>query len=90
MIARSDTQRIAITGVGLTAPGANSLRDFRANLLAGRSGVRDYDIRYVGKTVAGVCDFDELRHQKKKEVRRGTRAASPSTATWKPKTRFFN
>jgi 3-oxoacyl-[acyl-carrier-protein] synthase II len=76
MIARSDTQRIAITGVGLTAPGANSLRDFRINLLAGRSGVRDYDIRYVGKTVAGVCDFDELRHQKKKEVRRGTRAGS--------------
>ena len=35
-----------------------------------------YDIRYVGDTLAGVCDFDELRYQKKKEVRRGTRAGS--------------
>ncbi len=26
--------------------------------------------------MAGVCDFDELRYQKKKEVRRGTRAGS--------------
>jgi 3-oxoacyl-[acyl-carrier-protein] synthase II len=76
MIARSDSQRIAITGVGLTAPGANDSREFRANLLAGRSGVRKYDIRYIGATVAGVCEFDELRYQKKKEVRRGTRAGS--------------
>src|SRR6516162_3714744 len=76
MIARSDSQRIAITGVGLTAPGANDSREFRANLLAGRSGVRKYDIRYIGSTVAGVCEFDELRYQKKKEVRRGTRAGS--------------
>jgi 3-oxoacyl-[acyl-carrier-protein] synthase II len=74
MIARSESQRIVITGVGLTAPGANHLREFRANLLAGRSGVRKYEIRYVGSTVAGVCEFDELHYQKKKEVRRGTRA----------------
>ncbi len=40
MIARPDTQRIAITGLGLAAPGANNLRELRANLLAGRSGVR--------------------------------------------------
>ena len=76
MIARPDTQRIVITGVGLTAPGANNLREFRQNLLAGRSGVRSYEIRYIGPTVAGVCNFDELRYQKKKEVRRGTRAGS--------------
>jgi 3-oxoacyl-[acyl-carrier-protein] synthase II len=76
MIARPDSQRIVITGIGLTAPGANNLADFRANLLAGRSGVQRYEIRYVGTTVAGVCAFDELRHQKKKEVRRGTRAGS--------------
>ena len=30
----------------------------------------------MGKTLAGVCDFDELRYQKRKEVRRGTRAGS--------------
>src|SRR4051794_39394389 len=76
MIARPDTQRIVITGVGLAAPGANNLRDLRENLLEGRSGVRGYEIRYIGPTVAGICGFDELRHQKKKEVRRGTRAGS--------------
>ncbi len=76
MIARPESQRIVITGVGLTAPGANNLAQFRANLLAGASGVRKYEIRYVGDTVAGTCDFDELRHQTKKDVRRGTRAGS--------------
>ena len=74
MIARPDTQRIVITGVGLTAPGANNLSEFRQNLLACRSAVRSYEIRYIGPTVAGICEFDELRYQKKKEVRRGTRA----------------
>jgi 3-oxoacyl-[acyl-carrier-protein] synthase II len=69
-----DSQRIVITGVGLTAPNGNSLDEFRAALLAGQSGVVEYDIRYVGTTLAGICDFDELRYQKKKEVRRGTRA----------------
>jgi 3-oxoacyl-[acyl-carrier-protein] synthase II len=76
MIARPDTQRIVITGVGLTAPGANNLSQFRQNLLAGRSAVRSYEIRYIGPTVAGVCEYDELKYQKKKEVRRGTRAGS--------------
>ncbi len=71
-----DQQRIVITGVGLTAPNGNNLAEFRQNLLAGRSGVVPYDIRYVGPTVAGICNFDELRYQKKKEVRRGTRAGS--------------
>jgi len=65
-----------ITGVGLTAPNGNSLTEFRENLLEGRSGVVPYAIRYVGDTVAGVCDFDEARYQKRKDRRRGTRAAS--------------
>jgi 3-oxoacyl-[acyl-carrier-protein] synthase II len=71
-----DSQRIVITGVGLTAPNGNSLAEFRESLLAGRSGVTKYEIRYVGETLAGVCRFDELRHQKKKDLRRGTRAGS--------------
>jgi len=71
-----DRERIVITGIGLTAPNGNSLAEFREALLAGRSGVTPYEIRYVGKTLAGVCTFDELRHQKKKDVRRGTRAGS--------------
>ena len=73
---RSEQERIVITGVGLTAPNGNSPNEFRQSLLAGRSGVRDYEIRYFGKTLAGVCDFDDLRHQRRKEVRRGTRAGS--------------
>jgi 3-oxoacyl-[acyl-carrier-protein] synthase II len=71
-----DHQRIVITGVGLTAPNGNSLSEYRQALLDGRSGVSPYEIRYFGKTVAGVCNFDELRYQKRKEVRRGTRAGS--------------
>jgi len=73
---RPDHQRIVITGVGLTAPNGNSLPEFRCSLLEGRSGVRAFETRYFGPTVAGVCCFDELRYQKRKEVRRGTRAGS--------------
>ncbi len=68
--------RVVITGVGLSAPNGNSLPEFRANLLAGRSGVRRWEIRHVGETLAGACDFDPLRYQSKKDVRRGTRAGS--------------
>lgn len=71
-----DNQRIVISGVGLTAPNGNNLAEFRESLLEGRSGVRPYSIRYVGDTLAGVCDYDALRYQKKKEIRRGTRAGS--------------
>ena len=71
-----DEQRIVITGIGLTSPNGDSLADYRASLLAGRSGVEKYNIRYVGDTLAGVCHFDELRYQGRKDVRRGTRAGS--------------
>ncbi|HTU25345.1 MAG TPA: beta-ketoacyl-[acyl-carrier-protein] synthase family protein [Pirellulales bacterium] len=74
--AGGDHDRIVITGIGLTAPNGNDLNEFRENLLACRSGVSRYEIRYVGETVAGVCNFDEFRYQKKKDVRRGTRAGS--------------
>jgi 3-oxoacyl-[acyl-carrier-protein] synthase II len=36
--------------------------------------VTAYETRYFGPTLAGVCNFDELRYQRRKEVRRGTRA----------------
>jgi 3-oxoacyl-[acyl-carrier-protein] synthase II len=65
-----------ITGVGLASPNGDSLPEFRKNLLAGVSGVTAYEIRHVGRTLAGVCRFDPLKHQKKKELRRGTRAGS--------------
>ncbi|MGZ0171473.1 MAG: beta-ketoacyl-[acyl-carrier-protein] synthase family protein [Planctomycetales bacterium] len=68
--------RIVITGVGLTSPIGDSLLDLRANLLAGKSGVTEFETRYMPPVLAGVCNFDALRHQKRKEVRRGTRAGS--------------
>ena len=71
-----DEQRIVITGIGLTAPNGNNLAEYRENLLNGVSGVSDYEIRYVGKTHAGICDFDERKHQTRKDRRRGTRAGS--------------
>ncbi len=72
----SDQDRIVITGIGLTSPNGNSLTEFRQNLLEGKSGVVNYETRYMGPVLAGVCNFDELRYQKKKDIRRGTRAGS--------------
>lgn len=68
--------RIVITGIGLTSPNGNNLAEFRRNLLEGKSGVVDYETRYMGPVLAGVCNFDELRYQKRKDRRRGTRAGS--------------
>jgi 3-oxoacyl-[acyl-carrier-protein] synthase II len=71
-----DDQRIVITGIGLTSPNGNNLNEYRSALLEGRSGVRPYKIRYFGDTLAGVCNFEALRYQAKRDVRRGTRAGS--------------
>jgi 3-oxoacyl-[acyl-carrier-protein] synthase II len=68
--------RVVITGVGLASPNGTNLTEYRANLLGGVSGVEHYSIRHVGETLAGVCHFDALRYQKRKELRRGTRAGS--------------
>ncbi len=68
--------RVVITGIGLTSPNGDDLATFRSNLLSGVSGVQKYEIRHVGETLAGVCHYDPLRYQKRKEVRRGTRAGS--------------
>jgi 3-oxoacyl-[acyl-carrier-protein] synthase II len=70
--------RIVITGVGLTAPNGNSLAEFRRNLLAGVAGIERIEVRYMGSQLAGVCHYDALRYQKKKELRVGTRAGSIS------------
>jgi len=74
----SSLPRVVITGVGLTSPNGNDLPTFRKNLLNKVSGVRPWEIRHVGATLAGVCDYDALRWQKRKELRRGTRAGSIS------------
>ncbi len=71
---KNNHERIVITGVGLAAPGADNLADFRANLLSGTSGISTLDLRYMGVHPAGLCSFDETRYRKKKENKRGTRA----------------
>jgi 3-oxoacyl-[acyl-carrier-protein] synthase II len=74
----SDKDRIVITGVGLASPNGANLADMRKNLLSGVSGVVNFETRYMGKVLAGVCDFDTLRYQKRKDARRGTRAGAIS------------
>lgn len=71
-----DDQRIVITGIGLTSPNGNTWGEMRQALLEGRSGVQPYEIRYFGKTLAGICDFPATKHQPKRDIRRGTRAGS--------------
>ena len=73
---KPESQRIVITGVGLTSPIGNDLSEYRESLLQCRSGVQPYEIRYVGKTLAGICDYDSRRYQARKDIRRGTRAGS--------------
>lgn len=68
--------RIVITGIGLTSPNGDTLAEYRESLLNGRSGVSPYNTRYLGETLAGICNFDELKYQKRKDRRRGTRAGS--------------
>ncbi|KPK26135.1 MAG: beta-ketoacyl synthase [Desulfobacterales bacterium SG8_35_2] len=70
----TENKRIVITGVGLAAPNADNLQDFRKNLLAGKSGIGEIELRYVGRVPAGICTFPETKYRKKKENKRGTRA----------------
>ena len=71
-----DDQRVVITGIGLTSPNGHNLEMFRESLLEGKSGVRKYNIRYVGDTLAGVCEFETTKYQSKRDMRRGPRAGT--------------
>lgn len=68
--------RIVITGVGLTSPLGNTLTELRERLLKGDNHIELLDVRYMGQQPAGVCKFEATRHQKRKELRNGTRAGS--------------
>jgi len=74
----ANLERIVITGVGLTSPIGDSLADLRKNLLHGVSGVSTFETRFMGEVLAGICSFDELKYQSRKERRRGTRAGAIS------------
>ena len=67
-------QRIVITGIGLAAPNASNLQEFREKLIHGTSEIREIDLRYFGKAPAGICTFPETLYRKKKENKKGTRA----------------
>ncbi len=72
------SQRIVITGVGLTSPIGNDLPTLRQNLLDGKGGVGVMTPRYMDEWPAGICDFPVNRYQSKKDARRGTRAGQIS------------
>ena len=67
-------ERIVITGVGLASPLGNDLATYRKALLDGQSGVSTFPVRNMGELPAGVCEFEQTKYQKRKEVRVGTRA----------------
>lgn len=69
-----NNERIVITGLGLTSPLGNDLDTYRKALLEGKSGVRFFPVRNMGDQPAGVCEFEQTKYQKRKEVRVGTRA----------------
>ncbi|VAX24841.1 3-oxoacyl-[acyl-carrier-protein] synthase, KASII, partial [hydrothermal vent metagenome] len=73
-----ENQRVVITGVGLAAPNGDNLADFRKALLEGVSGIEMFKTRYMPPVPAGVCHFDQYKHQTKKQSRRGTRAGAIS------------
>ena len=70
----TEDQRIVITGVGMAAPNAENLAEYRRKLLAGVSGVGEIEHRYIGRVPAGECSFPETKYRKRKENKRGTRA----------------
>jgi len=70
----TEDQRIVITGVGMAAPNAENLAEYRQKLLAGVSGVGEIEHRYIGRVPAGECSFPETKYRKRKENKRGTRA----------------
>jgi 3-oxoacyl-[acyl-carrier-protein] synthase II len=70
--------RIVITGIGLTAPNGNTLAEFRKNLLNGVAAIEQIELRHMGRVLAGVCHYDPLKYQTKKELRVGTRVGSIS------------
>lgn len=74
----NESQRIVITGIGLTSPIGDRLEEMRANLLAGKAGISVIETRFMGAVLAGVCHFDEFKYQGRKARRRGTRSGSIS------------
>jgi 3-oxoacyl-[acyl-carrier-protein] synthase II len=56
----------------------NNITELRDGLLNNKSGIVHTEIRHMGKVAAGLCNFDETKHQSKKMRKRGTRAGAIS------------
>ncbi|KJS01050.1 MAG: beta-ketoacyl synthase [Desulfobulbaceae bacterium BRH_c16a] len=69
-----EKSRIVITGIGLAAPNASTLKEYREKLVHGTSEIKEIDLRYFGKAPAGICSFPDTLYRKKKENKKGTRA----------------
>jgi act minimal PKS ketosynthase (KS/KS alpha) len=73
------TRRVAITGIGVRAPGSQSTKEFWSLLTAGRTATRRislFDPAKFRSTVAGECDFDpEFEGLSPRMIRRLDRAA---------------
>lgn len=70
------SNRIVITGIGLTAPNGNSYEEFRHSLRHGVSGISSIEMRYMGTVPAGICRYEATRYQNRRDIRNGTRAGS--------------
>lgn len=66
--------RVVITGVGVLAPNGNSVPEYRASLLAGRSGIdliTSFDTSALQVKIAGeLRNFDPEAHFERKELRK--------------------
>ncbi len=50
----------------------------RQNLLDVKPNIQEMDIRYMGMTPAGICDFEQTRYMNRRQLRVATRAGSIS------------
>lgn len=67
------TRRVVVTGLGVVTPVGNDVPTFWANLLAGKSGIREIDrfdtTDYPTKIAGLVNNFDPERYVDRKELR---------------------
>jgi 3-oxoacyl-[acyl-carrier-protein] synthase II len=64
-------RRVAITGLGIISPCGNSIDDFSANIMAGKSGVRRISSEYaslLSVKIAAEVDFNPLDYFPKKQA----------------------
>lgn len=80
-------RRVAVTGLGVVSPVGNTVKEYWAGLLAGRSGIRaisDFDTEPYSSKIAGLVeDFDPTAYTDAKSARRMERFTQFAVATCK-------